>query len=131
MPYRPLIPLRIPAGWEVRFNNFVELGRAGALGPEDRDAYLSQDLLAIRSTAPAGPSAGYALDVGWSADGDPTGEYRLAVFAPGAQSAAIRLRSPSADVIRDAVAVCLNRLNEGAPVEKIQGLLDDATRHLS
>jgi hypothetical protein len=131
LPYRPLIPLRIPAGWEVRFNNFVELGPPEALAPEDRDAYLSQDVLAIRSTAPAGPSAGYALDVGWSADGDPTGEYRLTVFGPGAQSAAIRLASSSAEVIRDAVAVCLYRLNEGAPPERIQGLLDDATRHLS
>jgi hypothetical protein len=131
LPYRPLIPLRIPAGWEVRFNNFVELGPIDALAPEDRDAYLSQDVLAVRSTAPAGPSAGYALDVGWTADGDPTGEYRLAVFAPGAQSAAIRLESPSADVIRDAVAVCLNRLNEGASPELIQTLLDDATSHLS
>ena len=115
----------------MRFNNFVELGPPETLGPEDRDAYLSQDVLAIRSTAPAGPSAGYALDVGWSADGDPAGEYRLAVFRPGAESAAIRLASSSAEVIRDAVAVCLNRLNEGASPEKIQGLLDEATRNLS
>ena len=132
MAYRPLIPLRIPSGWEVRFNNFVEIHSPASLGPEDRDAYLTQDLLSVRSTAPAAyPAGGYVLDVGWSRDGDPAGFYRLAVLAEGRELPAVRLESPSADVIRDAVAVCLNRLNEGATPELIQRLLDDATAHLS
>jgi hypothetical protein len=121
-----LIPLRIPSGWVVRFNNFADL--PGDIGAGERAAYLSQDLLAIRSTAPAGaPAAGWELDVGWHPDGDPAGAYRLTLIDSDGREAA-RLESVYTEVTRDAVAVCLNRLNEGAGPEVIQRLLDDATR---
>jgi hypothetical protein len=127
--FRPLIPLRIPSGWEVRFNNFVEL--PGDLGARERAAYLSQDLLSIRSTAPEGaPTAGWELDLGWHPDGDPAGVYRLTLIDPDGRPAA-RLESVYAEVARDAVAVCLNRVNEGAGPELIQRLLNDATQSLS
>jgi len=127
--FRPLIPLRIPSGWEVGFNNFVELGDAP--DAQDRAAYLTQDLLSIRSTAPEGaPGAGWELDLGWRPDGDAAGAYRLVLVDAGGESR-VRLESRHAEVIRDAVALCLNRLNEGTPAEQIQQLLDDATRDLS
>ncbi len=130
--YRPLVALRIPSGWEVRFNNFVELGVLDQLAEPDRDAYLSQDLLMIRSTAPAGaPAAGYVLDLGWAPHGDPGGTYRLRVLGEDANAPVVRFESQHPQVVRDAVSVCLNRLNEGAGPEVIQGLLEEATRGLS
>lgn len=127
--FRPLVPLRIPSGWEVRFNNFVEI--EDDMDASERAAYLSQDLLSIRSTAPEGsPAAGWALDLGWRPDGDPDGAYRLVLLDPEGGRAS-GLESRHAEVARDAVAVCLNRLNEGAAPELIQGLLDDATKGLS
>lgn len=125
--FHQLVPLRIPSGWEVVFNNFVELESPETLDPRERDAYLSQDLLSIRSTAPPGtPSAGFALDVGWTTDGDPRGAYRLRLFHDSAAGPVVALDSVHGDVIRDAIAVCLNRLNEGASPARIQELIDAA-----
>ena len=127
--FHPLIPLRIPSGWEVAFNNFVELGDVP--DAHDRAAYLTQDLLSVRSTAPEDtPAAGWELDVGWYPDGDAGGAYRL-VLVDADGEPAVRLESRHAEIVRDAVALCLNRLNEGAPADQIQQLLDGATRDLS
>jgi hypothetical protein len=127
--FRPLVPLRIPSGWEVVFNNLVELPPVDALTALERDAYLAQDLLSLRSSAPAGsPSAGLTIDVGWSPDGDASGAYRLRVVGESWSDVAIRLDSTHVEVIRDAIALCASRLNEGSSVATIQSLLDDATR---
>jgi hypothetical protein len=129
VPFRPLVPLRIPSGWEVVFNNLVELPPVEALTAEERDTYLTQDLLSLRSSAPAGsPSAGHTIDVGWSPDGDASGSYRLRVVGESWSDAPIRLDSAQLEVIRDAIGLCANRLNEGASVTTIQTLLDAATR---
>jgi hypothetical protein len=131
LAFRRLVPLRIPSGWAVVFNNFVDLEAPARLSPSDRDAYLGQDLLAIRSMAPeTAHTAGHALYVGWFPERDPAGAYTLTVDT-ASDTTGIELTSPHAEVIRDAVELCLNRLNEGAGPEAIQGLIDEATRGLS
>jgi hypothetical protein len=126
--FHRLVPLRIPSGWEVRFNNLVELRSPTTLTEEERDAYLSQDLLLLRSTAPEpGPSAGFVLDVGWTPDGSLDGAYRLRVGREAGGEPQVRLDSVHVEIVRDAIELCLNRLNEGLSLERIQRLLDDAT----
>ena len=126
--FRPLVPLRIPSGWEVVFNNLVELPPVERLTAEERDTYLAQDLLSLRSSAPAGsPSAGYTIDVGWSPDGDASGSYGLRVVGKSWSDVVIHLDSAQVEVIRDAIGLCANRLNEGSSVATIQTLLDEAT----
>jgi hypothetical protein len=128
MVFRRLVPLRIPSGWAVDFNNFVELGAPDSLSATDREAYLTQDLLSIRSTAPDdAPSSGLILDVGWRPDGDPAGRYRLQVVRPGWQQTGIELSSRRSEIIRDAIEVCLHRLNAGDTPDRVQQILIEAT----
>jgi hypothetical protein len=125
---RHLVPLRIPSGWAVEFNNFVELGRPESLSAGDRDAYLAQDLLSIRSTAPEGANAsGLILDVGWRPDGDPAGRYLLQVVRANWDETGIELASRRSEIIRDAIEVCLHRLNAGDPPQRVQQILVEAT----
>jgi hypothetical protein len=126
--FRHLIALRIPSGWAVEFNNFVELDPPASLPAAERDAFLSQDLLSLRSTAPEGASAsGLVLDVGWRPDADPTGRYLLQVLRSDGQETGIELASRHSEVIRDAIEVCLHRLNAGDAPERVQRILIEAT----
>ena len=128
LQFYPLVPLRIPSGWEVSFNNLVELPPVESLTAEDRDAYLSQDLLSLQSRAPVGtPSAGYVIAVGWRPDGDPAGSYRLHVIKESWSDIVVRFESVRLDVICEAIGLCASRLNEGARVDAIQAQLHDVT----
>lgn len=120
MPFRRLVPLRIPSSWEVTFNNFVEIDDPASLDAAERDAYLSQDLLSLRSPR-------YVLDLGWRPDGDPAGSYRLAVMTPEWEDTGIELVTRSAPVVRDAIELILHGLNAGDAVQRIQAKLTAAT----
>jgi hypothetical protein len=115
-----LAALRIPSGWQVVFNNLVELPPMETLTAEDRDSYLSQDLLQLRSTARAGSSAGYTIDVGWRPDGDATGAYRLRVVRESWDDVVIKLDTPDLAAICRAIDTCTWRLAEGVSPEMIQ-----------
>lgn len=83
---RPLVPLRIPTGWVVGFNRFVDLD-PDDLDPDEADAHLSQDLLWIEQVGFGEPGwrrfeGRWTMDVGWYPDADVTGTYRLVVL-PG------------------------------------------------
>jgi hypothetical protein len=119
---RHLVPLRIPSGWAVEFNNFVELGPPRSLSAADRDAYLTQDLLSLRSNA-----GGLILDVGWRPDGDPGGRYLLEVVRADGEETGIELASRRSEIIRDAIEVCLHRLNAGDSPKRVQQILVEAT----
>jgi hypothetical protein len=68
----PLLqPLRIPTGWVIEWNLFLEVdptfevGDVGSIG-------FGEDLLQI-----SGKVSPILLDLGWYPSGDPKGEYRL------------------------------------------------------
>jgi hypothetical protein len=120
MPFRRLVALRIPSGWEVAFNNFADIDDPHALTPQERDAYLSQDLLTLRSAA-------HVLEVGWRPDGNPDGLYRLSVVTSEWEDTGIELASPHVPVIRDAIELVLLGLASGDAPERIQAKLVNAT----
>lgn len=70
-PTSPLQPLRIPTGWAIEWNTFLEvdptfeMGDMGSIG-------FGEDLLHAVNKHTA-----VLLDLGWYPAGDPEGEYRL------------------------------------------------------
>ena len=125
----PLVPLRIPAGWAVVFNIFVETADVAALSPADRDGYLSADLLSIEQLRFAGgrwetDRDGVLVDLGWSTPGDPAGEYVLTVLLGGWHGPQATLRSRSADRIRRALDTAFAELADGRPVTDLGAAWD-------
>jgi hypothetical protein len=64
--------------------------------------------------------------VGWFPERDPRGAYTLRAGRQEVAGTDIELTSAHPEVVRDAIELCLNRLNEGAPPAEIQRLLDEA-----
>jgi hypothetical protein len=99
---RRLVPLRIPSGWTVVFNAFVEIEDARALDEAEREALLSQDLLQLRA-------GDLILDLGWGPEGDAGGRYRLELARGDWDETLLRLEHPSAALMRDAIDLCLGQ----------------------
>ena len=95
-----LVPLRIPAGWTVAVNSFVE---------DPGDEQLSEDLLQLRAGE-------LYLDVGWSG-----GRYRLELTEGDATH--LRLEHPSPEYIREAIDLILAELARDADPGSLQRLL--------
>ena len=91
-----LFPLRIPAGWTVVVNSFAEQSR-------------SEDLLQLRA-------GDLYLDLGWTGD-----RYRLELTE--GDETHVRLETPSADAIRDAIDLILGELPRDADPASLQRLL--------
>ena len=111
-----LVPLRIPAGWTVVTNAFVDIEDPGALTKDEQAAYLAQDLLQLRA-------GNLILDVGWTPDGDPAGRYRLELVEAGWARTFVRLEHRSAGFIREAIDLCLAELARDADPESLEQLL--------
>jgi hypothetical protein len=111
-----LVPLRIPAGWTVVVNSFVEIDDPHALGQAERDALLSQDLLQLRA-------GDLILDLGWTPDGDADGAYRLELVRGDWEETLLRFQAPAAETMRHAVELCLGQLARDADPASLQALL--------
>ena len=70
-PTPPLQPLRIPTGWAVEWNLFLEIDPTFE-ADDARSIGFGEDLLQISN----GKNA-VLLDLGWYPSGDPDGEYHL------------------------------------------------------
>lgn len=95
-----LVPLRIPAGWTVVVNSFVE---------DATDELLSEDLLQLRAGE-------LHLDLGFS-----RGRYRLELTE--GETTHVRLEHPSAEYVRAAVDLILAELARDAEPASLQRLL--------
>ncbi|MCZ0973295.1 hypothetical protein O1L55_21740 [Streptomyces albulus] len=118
------MPLRIPPGWCTVFNKFMELPEMDDLSAEDKDAYLSEDILAMRSveflenhwgTTPES----IVLDLGWYAPPGRTGAYRLAVLHGNWENVAFTIEDANQYTIRDAIDKILLDLSSGIPPQEI------------
>jgi hypothetical protein len=73
---KSLQPLRIPKGWQVSFNIFMEIDPLNQdINNFDPGWDLSQDLLQIQSV-----QRDIIIDLGWYPDHDPNGEYKIFVI---------------------------------------------------
>jgi hypothetical protein len=71
----PLQPLRVPAGWTVKYNQLHEVDPAN-VDEDDRYTYLNEDLLQMTLE-----HFNRLLDVGWYPSGNFTdGSYGLVVY---------------------------------------------------
>lgn len=66
-----LQPLRIPQGWEVRYNQFYEIDP----GPEHMHYFDSPTLLTLHHS-----SANLLLDMSWRPEHDPQGQFQLRAY---------------------------------------------------
>jgi hypothetical protein len=99
-----LVALRIPAGWTVVVNAFVEV-------PDEES--LSEDLLQLRA-------GDLYLDLGWS-----RGRYRLELS--DSETTHVRVELERADHARHAIDLILTELARDADPAGLQRLLDEAT----
>lgn len=84
MEIRKLQPLRIPGGWTVNFNDFMDIDPS-KISDEDDDKwlfYFSEDLLYIsteitRKRNEQTEIQTLGIDLGWYPEGDPNGSFKL------------------------------------------------------
>lgn len=105
-----LLPLRIPAGWLVRYNAFTE----------DERWHHTEDLLQLSSctlvdgTWQPDPE-GFLVDLGWYPEGDPDGAYGLVVARPDfSGEIVVEARHRDPRTICEAVEACLGSIGDGA-----------------
>lgn len=68
--------LRIPAGWEMVFNKFLEVDVTQYNANSDIWLDLTEDIMYMKSK---GKNENIAIDLGWYPDNDPDGTYHLIV----------------------------------------------------
>ena len=104
-----LMRLRVPQGWTVSFNRFLEFTDGYDFGD------LTEDLLQMS----AGPDS-YTIDLGWYPDSDPGGRYGLTVVLPDFSGEQIvRVDHRDQYVIRDALEACAAVVTRRGSAEQI------------
>jgi hypothetical protein len=119
---RELVPLRVPSGWVVVFNMFVELPDDEPVGPCDADAYLSDDILSIEQVHRSDSGwtrGGWVIDLGWRAPGDPTGEYVLTVLKGGWNDPVAVFRSRSWRAVQQAINMAFGLIEQGCDIQRL------------
>ncbi|MFF0434366.1 hypothetical protein ACFYU9_19315 [Streptomyces sp. NPDC004327] len=127
---RALMPLRIPAGWAVIFNGFVEFPEDDPPSREETESYRGEDILSIQQIVFTGEgwsvdTASWFVDLGWYPGGDPLGSYRLCLVGDGWGDVKIRFEHRSCYVIQRALNRILRMVSDGKKVELIGRVLAD------
>ncbi|MEV0775071.1 hypothetical protein [Streptomyces sp. NPDC050428] len=129
---RALVPLRIPSGWAVLFNIFVEFPDDDPPTPAEVSAYLSEDILLVQPVSYTGsgwavdtdPSRWF-IDLGWYSSGDPDGTYRLCLVRDGWNEVPVRFEHRDCHAVQKAFNTLTAMLAEGSGTELIARVLDD------
>lgn len=107
-----LVPLRIPTGWAVTFNNFWEIEPLIKNGEFVNADDFTLDLLVVERIVPPGTSwPPYILDLGWYPEAVPSGHYRLVLRRRDAEGTLKTVESPNRGEIRETIDRWLNVLN--------------------
>jgi hypothetical protein len=107
-PDPPLQPLRIPTGWKVEWNTFLDVEPTFESGDHESMGF-SEDLLQLSNKW-----SSVLLDLGWYPDCDPHGAFRLL---------AIRIY-PNDEEIRDSWDKPLRVLTSRSKTEVVQAIED-------
>jgi hypothetical protein len=124
------MPLRLPSGWAVVFNNFVEFSDDSPPTDADFEAYRDEDLLSVEAVSFDGKvwrtdESGLLIDVGWYPAGDPAGSYRLALVRGGWDDVPARFEHRNCYVVKEAIDLVVGMLARGSTPEEVAELLDD------
>lgn len=119
-----LVPLRIPSGWAVVFNIFVEFDEGEPCAGNDAAVYLSEDILSIEPIVFSGgrwvnDPGGWLLDLGWSPPGDIDGEYVLTVLPGGWDDPTAVFRSRSWRAVQRAIDQAFQEIIAGCSVDEL------------
>ena len=108
-----LVPLRIPTGWAVVFNNFWEIKPLIEEGKLVNTSDFTQDHLVIERVVPKGTnSPPYVLDLGWYPEEDLNGQYRLVLTNRNSNEVLKKFESSDYEKISEAIGQWLDKLNQ-------------------
>lgn|SRR5215831_1974191 len=130
---RPLVSLRIPSGWAVITNNFVEFAPSEVASDSDRESYLDENLLSIEGIIFDGvcwrtDRSACLIDLGWYPTGDLRGSYRLALVKGSWDDVPLRFEHRDCGVMKEAIELIMRMLAAGKSAEQISELLQDLTQ---
>lgn len=131
---RPLVPLRIPAGWAVIFNIFVDFSDQEEISQEDVDSYLSDDILSVEKLRFTGDRwetdpVDVLIDLSWSEPGSTTGEYVLSVIQGGWEGSTATFRHRDTYRIRDAIELTFEELLAGRAIPELAKVFSTLTEN--
>ncbi|MFJ3099225.1 hypothetical protein [Streptomyces hydrogenans] len=125
---RDLMPVRVPAGWAVVFNLFIEFPIDQPPTSEEYEAYLGEDILSLQRVGVNDGRwevAGDVIDLGWYPGEDPSGVYRLCLVRDRWKDVPVTFEHRDCYVIQKALDTLLRMLSEGKRAEVISRVLTD------
>jgi|GEM_PF-1061365 len=130
---RELVPLRVPSGWAVIFNIFVEIPDRADLTAQEIDSFLTEDILSIEQLRLAGPHwetdpEGTLIDLSWSDSGSIDGEYVLTVVPTGWDGPTATLRDDDQELIRTAIELVFTEVRAGRTTAELTVSLQQLTQ---
>ncbi|MFC8624798.1 hypothetical protein [Streptomyces anulatus] len=127
---RKLMPLRLPPGWALIFNIFVEFPADEPPTAEEVGIFHSEDILSaqrIRYTDRGWEvdMSDHVIDLGWYPGGDPSGTYRLSLVQNNWDDVHVQFEHRDCYVIQKAMDTVTRMLSEGKKPEFIARVLAD------
>jgi hypothetical protein len=112
------------------FNNFVEFMDDETPSDRDLDSYLTQDILVIRKLKYSekdweSAQDGIIIYLGWYPDMDPSGSYRLEIFAANESLLLAEFTDRRNSVVREAVDICLELAAHGANADEFVRVMEE------
>jgi hypothetical protein len=104
-----LIPLKVPSGWAVLYNQcFNNEDMIVLKGKIQNDISFKEDILSIAQVEYIDSeyrilNSGYWVDLGWYPDRDPSGQYRLVLFRDNWNNLLIEYRTKEKKKIQFAI----------------------------
>ncbi|WP_330454931.1 MULTISPECIES: hypothetical protein [unclassified Streptomyces] len=127
---RKLMPLRVPAGWAILFNTFVEFPPHEPPTPAEIEAFRGEDILSAQRIIYTDDGwkvdmSAHVIDLGWYPGGDADGRYRLCLARDGWNDIPVQFEHRDCYVIRNAFDTLTRMLSEGKRLSLIARVLAD------
>ncbi|MFE7237823.1 hypothetical protein [Streptomyces sp. NPDC057580] len=122
--------MRIPAGWAVIFNIFMEFPSGDPPTPAEFEAYRGEDILSAQRIAFTGEgwavdTSADVIDLGWYPGGDPDGTYRLCLVRDGWDNIPVQFEHRDCYAVQKALDTLTRMLSEGKRTALIARVLTD------
>ena len=117
-----LMPLRIPGGWLVVKNAFLDVSPEIVNGRISPPGVFVQDILSIERRIAGQPPPSdrhFIIDLGWYPDEDPNGGFRLAVLLSNWDNVLKSIESRDREIIRSTLERWLDICGSPARLEAV------------